>query len=184
MRTLPAILPAILLGAALAVPAASAQRAADAPSRFDTAPAFTSSASGLRAYVSRDAFRMAQTVEMSAGSIGGMGYGLGSYTQSLFWQPTGRLAARVDVTAAVPFGGSFGLNTGDTGSRFGQGVSPTVYLRNAELAYRPNASTELRLQVQQVPSGVAGLSAYDPYGYGATGLGVQSRQSDLFWRSR
>lgn len=182
MRTLPAL---ALAAAALAAPTATlAQRQADVPSRFDAAPALVNSGTGLRQYVSRETFRSAQSVEMMAGSIGGAGYGLGAYTQSLFWQPTGRLAARVDVTAAVPFGGALGLSApaGVPGSRFGQNASPAVYLQNAELAYRPNASTELRFQFRQVPPGVAGLSAYGS-GYG-NGLGVARDGGDLFWRSR
>ena len=184
MRTLPALAPVVLALAALAAPTALAQRQADVPSRFDTAPSLVNSGTGLRQYVARETFRTAQSVEMMAGSIGGAGYGLGAYTQSLFWQPTGRLAARVDVTAAVPFGGTLGLwaPTGLAGSRFGQNASPAVYVQNAELAYRPSASTELRFQFRQVPTGVAGLSAYG-HGYG-NGLGVARDGGDLFWRSR
>lgn len=186
MRTLPALALAALPLSGLVVPDAAAQRRADAPSRFDSAPAAT----GLRQYVGRETFRTAQTLEMSAGTVGGMGYGVGAYTQSLFWQPTGRLAARVDVTAAVPFGGALGLSATPLGAgagRLGQGLSPTVYVRNAELAYRPSASTELRLQFSQVPGGVAGMSAYGPGAYGhpyGSGLGVASPGGDLFWRSR
>lgn len=191
-----------------AVPDAFAQRAIDAPTRLGSAPrlgdapASAGARTGLRQYVARETFRMAQSVEFASGSAGGQGFGYGAYTNTVFWQPSQRLAARVDVGVAVPFGGMGGTApslASNFGGRAGQGLSPQVYLRNAEIAYRPSANAELRLSVQQVPSALMG-PAYGYGGYGQSGFGSSAYGSmhsglhtqarlgvggdEMFWRPR
>ena len=80
-----------------------------------------------------------------AGSVG-----LGVYTTSLRWQPSARLAGRVDVGVAhSPFG------DGAVQSALGfDGAGDTrVFLRNAELAYRPTENSVIHFSVQQSPYG-------------------------------
>lgn len=110
--------------------------------------------------------RFSQSYEMSYNGGAGGSVGLGVYTAGVQWQPSSRLAARVDVGVAhSPFGSS-GVQ-----SALGFDEQPTrVFLRNAEIAYRPTENSLLTLSVQQSPYG-----AYaSPYGiggpYGAGGV--------------
>ena len=97
------------------------------------------------------------------------------------------LAGRVDLGVAhSPF--SSGLYESALGANSEQ---PRVFLRNAELAWKPTESSMVRFQVQQSPYG-AYASPYgtSPYGAGRTspygssfGAQVGSSSSDaLFWR--
>lgn len=97
-------------------------------------------------------FQMQHTVEFSSSAWAGGGASMGAYTNSLRWN-FDKLDAQVDVTALTPFGAGLGMQQGQ----------PQVFLRNAELRYRPTGSAELRFSFQQSPYG-----AYaSPYGYGA-----------------
>lgn len=102
-------------------------------------------------------FRMSHTVEFSSSSWAGGGASMGAYTNTMQWR-FDKVDARVDVSMLQPFGGGFGASSlGLNGAQ----NRPQVFLRNAEVAYRPFESTELRFSVQQSPYG-----AYaSPYGY-------------------
>ncbi len=157
----------LVLVACLAVPAA-AQRLADLPGRTPAvAPATRLTPGSL---FNARTLQFSQSVEMTyAGGAGGS-LGQGIYTGSLQWQPSAKLAGRVDVgvaqnlfaTGAVP--GALGADSGQ----------PQLFLRNAEIAYRPTANSLLHLSVQQSPYG-AYASPYGAYGnptgygYGAAG---------------
>ncbi|HEX8299472.1 MAG TPA: hypothetical protein VF594_09970 [Rubricoccaceae bacterium] len=116
----------------------------------------------------------AQTLQLShqaefSTTTGGAGtLGLGVYTTSLQWQPSSRLAGRVDVAVAKNL-----FASGPLGGALGQSDAPQIYLRNAEIAYRPTANSVLHLSIQQSPYG----SYASPYGY-STGTG--SRYGDPF----
>ena len=109
--------------------------------------------------------QFSQQAEFST-TTGGFGtLGLGTYTTSLQWQPSARLAGRVDVAVAKNL-----FSSGALGSAYGDD-SAQIYLRNAEIAYRPTANSVLHLSVQQSPYG-AYASPYgyaNPYGYSAYG---------------
>ena len=183
MRTL--ALAALL---AFAVPV-RAQRAADVPGR--PAPVVlseTPSALGLGQLFNAETLAFSQSYEASYSAGGAGTLGLGVYTASLRWQPTDRLAGRLDLGVAHSLFGSSELQSG-LGLEDGQ---PRVFLRNAEIAYRPTDNAVLHLSVQQSPYG-----AYaSPYGYGAGygaygsrygqssrfGLSVGSSSDDLFFR--
>lgn len=144
---------------AFAVPV-RAQRAADVPAR--PAPVVlseTPGALGIGQLFNAETLKFSQSYEASY-STGGYGsLGLGVYTASLRWQPTQNLAGRVDVGVMHGLFGSDGLQSG-----LGlEGPGDTrVFLRNAELAYRPTENATFHLRVQQSPYG-----AYaSPYGYG------------------
>ncbi len=127
-------------------------------------------------------FRMSHSYEMSFGSFGGSSSSLGMYTNTMRFQFNSKLAARVDMAYAFsPFGQ---MSAFSGGSDQGQ-----LFLRNAEVAYRPSENVQLHLQVRQSPYG----NYMNPYGYmnrHAYGhhYGSQmharigtSRADDLFW---
>ncbi len=129
-------------------------------------------------------FRMSHSVEMSMGSFGGQSSSLGMYTNSMAWQFSDKLAARLDLSVAYsPFNNAaLGL---------GEQQKPQVFLRNAEVAWRPSENVQFHLQVRQSPYGsyMSPYGYYNPsYGYHRpyrasmmqVGFGGPSR--DLFWR--
>lgn len=179
MRTL--ALAALL---AFAVPV-RAQRAADVPARpAPVALSETPGALGLGQLFNAETLEFSQSYEASysAGAAGSVG--LGIYTASMQWQPTSYLAGRVDVGVMhSPLGSSqiqrgLGLEgAGDT----------RVFLRNAELAFRPSENAVLHLSVRQSPYGAYaspyGYGAYSGHGYGAYERSFRSGASgDLFFR--
>lgn len=134
-------------------------------------------------------FKMSHSLEMSMGSFGGRSNSLGMYTNTMAWQFSDKLAARVDMSVAYS-----PMNN----SAFGPGENkPRVFLRNAEIAYRPSKNVEFHLQVRQSPYG-SYMSPYgygNPYGYGYGGYGYGHHgammqagyggsSNDLFWRDR
>ncbi len=182
MRTL--ALAALL---AFAVPV-RAQRAADVPARTATTVlSEVPNALGVGQLFNAQTLQFSQSVEMAYGGGAGGAVGLGLYTASLRWQPSARLAGRVDIGVAQALAGS--------GAYAGLGEDqPTVFLRNAELAYRPTENAVFHLSVQQSPYGsYASPYGASPYGrsaglyggYGRTGFqaSVGSGSSgDLFFR--
>ena len=135
--------------------------------------------SGLGSLFNARTLRLNHGYEFSYSSFGGDGLGLGIYTTSLGWQPSERLAARVDVGVAhSPFGSS----RAQQALGFSQEAPARVFLQNAEIAYRPTENSVLQLQVRQSPYG----SYASPYGYGSTyGSTFQTRyggSDELFWR--
>ena len=165
----------LMLG--LTVPA-QAQHRADVPARhapvrlFDQgAPAFS-----LNKLFSPEHFRMGHSYEMSFSSFGG-GSSLGMYTNSLMWQFNQKLAARVDVAFAhSPFGNAFGSALGNDQNGLASG---RLFLRTAEIAYRPNEHTRLHFSVRQSPYG----SYMGPYGYG-NGYGAPYYGHGSFYGAR
>lgn len=136
-------------------------------------------------------FRMSHSLEFSTGSYGGTSSSLGMYTNTMMWRFSQRLAARVDVSMAYsPY--SDERLQGVTGSNNGR-----IFIRNAELAYRPTKNSQIHLSFQQSPYG----SYMSPYGYGHSGLGYRDyryrgrsggifearfgpNDRDLFWNDR
>lgn len=189
MRTVLILLLIVFIAAAPAY----AQRRADLPSSPPPVELATNgqpiSMSGL---FNAQTLKVGHSYEFSYSGFGGSSLGLGIYSTSLQWQPSSRLAARVDVGVAhSPFGTpavqeALGLN---------QDTPAQIFLRNAEIAYRPTENSVLHLQFQQNPLGGYGRSGYgSPYGYGAYGYSPYygtslnarySTDSDaLFWRGR
>jgi hypothetical protein len=157
----------------------------DAPVRlYDTG----GSGFSLNKYFSPEHFQMSHSIEMSTSSYGGS---LGMYTNSMAWQFSSKLAARVDVAMAYAPGGQ-GSTTGMLSQNALSGQGGRVFLRNAELAYRPSENTLVHLSIQQNPYGNQ-MSPYgrsrSPYGYsryGQSGFGGrygqnQGSSASLFW---
>ncbi|MFO8233645.1 MAG: hypothetical protein R6U20_13430 [Longimonas sp.] len=130
----------------------------------------------LNTLFSDDHFRMSHAYEMSMSSFGGNTSSLGMYTNSMMWQFNEQWAARVDVSLShSPFGGN---------SAFNNDQDARVFLRNAEVAYRPSENMEFRFQMRQSPHGPY-MSPYgNSYGHRA-GMGMMPRTSsnNLFWRN-
>ena len=171
---------ALALILACAVPA-KAQRASDVPGR--PAPVALSETPG--APLSLQSLFNAETLDFSqsfeASYVGGAGgaAGLGLYTASLRWQPSSKLAGRVDLGVARNL---FGDDAARSALGLGGPDDTRVFLRNAELAYRPSENATIHLSVQQSPYGAyASPYGVGPYGsrYGAGpgyGLGYGVRQ--------
>ncbi len=123
-------------------------------------------------------FRMNHSYTFSAGSFGGGGYSYGLYTNSMRWQPSNKLAARVDVGFMhSPFSALSGNASGLNGR---------VYLRNAQIAYRPAENIQLNFTVRQNPYGRY-MRPYGHYGYSAApgafhGQNLQTNPQSLFWK--
>jgi hypothetical protein len=149
------------LGFALAAQAQYAHRADsdDAEGRLYREP----SGFSLDKLFSPEFFRMGHSYEMSYSSFGGQGLSMGTYTNSMMWRFSTKLAARVDVAVQhAPFGVS-GLSNGLPVS---QSNLSGVYLRNAEVAYQPLRNLTMHLSVRQAPYGYGSyLSPYGRYGY-------------------
>jgi len=103
---------------------------------------------------------------------------MGMYTNSMMWQFNSDWAARVDVSVAHPF-------TQTNNSAFGQ-QDTEVFLRNAEVAYKPSDNFQVRMQVQQNPRSRY-MSPYGRYGSRYGGHGgygfAPTPTGDLFWRN-
>ena len=178
---------ALLLAFALPV---RAQRAADLPGR--QAPVALSETPGtlsLGSLFNAETLDFSQSLEASYGSGYGGSVGLGMYTASLRWQPSARLAGRVDVSAARTLfdGGTLGNN----GFGLEPGQDTRVFLRNAELAYKPTENSVIHLQFSQSPYGGYAAPYGAGYGLGAYGNRYGAGQSarlrvggsdDLFFR--
>ena len=125
---------------------------------------------------------MSHSYEMSFGSFGGQASSLGMYTNTMMFQFSQKLAARVDVAFAHSL-----LNNGMRNPLGPDADRGQVFLRNAEIAYRPTENMRLHLSVRQSPYG----GYMNPYGYGYNpyygGHGSSfygafgSADRDLFW---
>lgn len=139
----------VCLAGLLAAPA-SAQLRADLGRPAPVVLSETPGALSLGALFNAETLDLSQSYEFSASTGAGGNLGLGIYTTTLRWQPSSKLAARVDVGVAhSPFG------DGDVQNALGfdADTPARVYLRNAELAYKPTENSMIRLSVQQTPFG-------------------------------
>ncbi len=178
-----------LVGFVLAAPARS-QAISDRPGQQAPVSVYASSETPtLKQLFNSQTLRVSQSYEFSYAGGGAGTMGLGVYTASLRWQPSTRLAGRVDLGVAhSPF--SSGLYESALGADSEQ---PRVFLRNAELAWKPTESSVVRFQIQQSPYGAYaspygtspyGAGRYAPYG-SSFGAQVGSSNSDaLFWRDQ
>lgn len=183
---MPRLLTILVLAAVLFLSApAHAQLRADLPSGTPTASVYASPTGfSLRSLVNPDHFRIAHSYEMSFSSFGGQSLGLGLYTTSLQFQPSDRLAARVDVGVAHS---PFGSDAVQQRLGFSQETPAQVYLQNAQIAYRPTENAVIQLQFQQSPFGgyasPYGYGYYDPFYGSQARMRVGSDTDALFWRN-
>lgn len=183
-------LPVLLLAAVLfAAAPAQAQLRAELPGSPAPVAIYEQPTAGfqLGSFLNAETFKVSHSYEFSYANGGGEGLGLGVYTTSLRFQPSDRLAARVDLGVAhSPFGSS----SMQERLGFDQNTPAQVYLRNATLAYRPTDNSVITFSVQQSPFG--GYAS--PYGYGAYGMSpfggtafrahyAPADHDALFWRT-
>ena len=139
----------------------------------------------LNRFFTPEHFRMSHTFEATSSSWGG-GSSMAMYTNSMQWQFNSKLAARLDIAAASQLGGDQRL-----AQALGQN-SNQVFIRNAEVAYRPTENIQLHLSMRRSPYG----SYMSPYGYyGGNAYDRWNQNSsfradfgpsgrDLFWNDR
>src|SRR5688572_16699039 len=180
----------IIVLALYAAPAAGQSRAALPGAPAPVAVYGAGAATPMGGLLDPRAFRFSHSYEFSYSGFGGEGLGLGIYTTSLRWQPTERLAARVDMGVAHSPFGSDGVQQA---LGFSDGTPARVFLRNAEIAYRPTDNTVFHLQVRQSPFGPYaspfgsyGYDRYSPFGYGSqvSASFAPADDGELFWRDR
>lgn len=185
------VLPLLLLAWS---PSTSAQLIEGAPISGNAPSVTGTEGSGLSlsGLFNKNTVRIGHSYEFSYTSMAGGSLGLGIYTTSLQWQPSRRLAARVDVGVAhSPFGSGNVQNA----LGFDSGNPVKLYLRNAEIAYRPTDNSVIQLRFQQNPFGYArggpfgpaggnyGYgSGFYPHGYSAVGMRPVYDRSPLFFR--
>jgi hypothetical protein len=132
----------------------------------------SAAATALKSFFDAEHFRMSHSYEASFSSFGGQASSMGMYTNSMMWQFNSDWAARMDVSVAHPFS--------QGGGAFGQ-QETRVFLRNAEVAYKPSENFQVRMQVQQSPYGRY-MSPYGVYGAQRSAFGP-TPTGDLFWRN-
>jgi len=144
----------------------------------------------LNRYFSPAHFRMSHSLEFSTGSFGGSTSSLGMYTNSMMWQFSRKLAARLDISMAYsPYSDERlqGLTGNNNNGR--------IFVRNAQIAFRPSENSRIEFTFRQSPYGAyASPYGYNRYGntrFGYRGLGGGSFQArfgpsdrDLFWNDR
>ncbi|MDE2995408.1 MAG: hypothetical protein OXT73_01510 [Bacteroidota bacterium] len=137
----------------------------------------------LNRFFTPEHFRMSHTFEASSSSWGG-GSSMAMYTNSMMWQFSSKLAARLDVAAASQLGGNTRL-----AQALGQNPNQ-VFIRNAEIAYRPTENIQLHLRMRRSPYGsymspYGSYNAYDRWNHSSSfrsDFGPSSQ--DLFWNDR
>ena len=104
-------------------------------------------------------FQMSHSFEMSAGSFGGNGYSMGMYTNTLTWNFSPKLAARMDIAVAYSPQNRFAQSSGFAQQR------PEVFLRNASVLWKPSDKVSVHFQVHQNPYAYRSMMEYGPYGH-------------------
>lgn len=183
-RFLPIVILALVLLTAAPV---DAQLRAELPPRVAPAAVYTQPSPGLSLgnLFNSETLKFSHGYEFSYNSFGGEGIGIGVYSTSMRWQPTDRLAARVDVGLAhSPFGSS--MMQQQLG--FSQDQPARVFLQNASIAYRPTENSVLTLSFSQSPYGgyfaPFGMTPLGPHGGTSFRAGVAPAGHDaMFWRN-
>lgn len=133
----------------------------------------SAAANALQSLFGAEHFRMSHSYEASFSSIGGQASSMGMYTNSMMWQFNSDWAARMDVSVAHPFSQT---------NAFGQ-QETQVFLRNAEVAYKPSENFQVRMQFQQRPSYGRYGSPYGRYRRPYSGFASPAPTGDLFWKN-
>lgn len=125
----------------------------------------------LQSLFGAEHFRMGHSYQASFSSFGGQASSMGMYTNSMMWQFNSDWAARVDMSVSHPFS-----QANDFGSQ-----QARVFLRNAEVAYKPSDNFQVRMQVRQSPYGRY-ASPYGTYRRPYSGF-RPTPTGDLFWKN-
>lgn len=130
----------------------------------------------LQSLFDAESFRMSHTYSASFSSFGGRASSMGMYTNTMMWQFNSDWAARMDVSVAHPLaqGGAFGDQ------------SAQVFVRNAEVAYKPSENFQLHVQFRQRPHGRFASPFGGAFGRRHGAFGARrgaSSANELFWRN-
>jgi hypothetical protein len=137
---------------------------------YDSGSAATNA---LQSLFGAEHFRMSHSYQASFSSFGGNASSMGMYTNSMMWQFNSEWAARMDVAVSHPF---------TQGSAFGNRKA-RVFIRNAEVAYKPSENFQVRMQFRQSPHGRY-VSPYGGFGArGYSGGAMMTPTRDLFWKN-
>lgn len=109
-------------------------------------------------------FSMHHSVDMSYMTIGGQGMTLGTYTNTMMYQFADNLNARADVSMSYSPTNSFSGFGGKGGKDFSG-----IYLRGAQINYRPWENVSVQLQYRQAPYGYY-MSPFSGPWYGENGF--------------
>lgn len=90
-----------------------------------------------------DKFMMRHSFDMSYTTFGGQGLSLGSYTNSMMYQFADNLNARADI--------AFSFSPYNSIAQFNKSDFSKVYLKNAEVNYKPWDNTYISLSYRQMP---------------------------------
>ena len=100
-------------------------------------------------------FQMHHSFELSYQSFAGQGMSLGTYTNTMMYQFADNLNARADVSMSFTPSNSFS-SFGTKGSNNFSGI----YLRDAQLSYKPWDNVQVQLQYSQLPYGSYSFSPF------------------------
>ncbi len=92
-----------------------------------------------------DKFFMRHSFDMSYTSFGGQGLSLGTYTNSMMYQFADNFNAKAEI--------AFSFSPYNSIAQFNKSDFSKVYLKNAELNYKPSDNTSISLSFRQMPYG-------------------------------
>jgi hypothetical protein len=103
-----------------------------------------------------DKFTMRHSFDLSYTTFGGQGLSLGTYTNTMLYQFADNLNARADI--------AFSFSPYNSLATFNKSDFNKVYLKNAELNYRPWENTNVSVSFRQYPYGLGYYSPlYNPF---------------------
>ena len=133
----------------------AAQFISDVPRAGDWTGTITKSDRDQKMLFGKIGFNMSHSYEMNFTTFAGQSYNQNMYTNTMFFQMSNRLNARMDISLAhSPFGN--GLMT--------QGNDVKLLIRNAELNYRLGEKSTVSVSFSQMPYGYGYGGMYDTYG--------------------
>jgi hypothetical protein len=114
-----------------------------------------------------DKFTMRHTFDMSYTAFSGQGMSLGTYTNTMMYEFADNLNARADV--------AFSFSPYNSIAQFSKNDFSKVYLKNAEVNYKPWENTTVSISYQQHPYGYGYYSPfYNPW-YGRSNFDFEKK---------
>lgn len=158
---------AVVISLGMFATPAEAQLRTDMPRHAQVKVVEPTAGFSLNRLFSPEVFQMRHSYSLGYSGFGGMGLSMGEYTNTMMWNFGSKLAARADIAFAhTPFG------TGSAAPMFGGDQTyGKLYIKNAQILYRPTERTTLQLSVRQSPYGryMSPYGYYGGYGYGGYG---------------
>jgi hypothetical protein len=114
-----------------------------------------------------DKFSMRHSFDMSFATSSGQSLSLGTYTNTMRYEFSDNLNARADI--------AFSFSPYNNLSQFGKNDFSKIYLKNAEVNYKPWENTQISVSFRQDPYG---YGYYSPFGnpfYGYNGFSAEKK---------